>query len=266
MENEERESNTSEHGKKGKFGLPSDSRMAGGGCLFISGNGWRRPPPNVTRHGSINLEKRKVGSNENDSSDESWTSSDQGFVRGDSSKKGNVCNANGPERSEEGEISNSQFSDTDIGAEIQTMGKRGRGRKKGTIVRTHGMRTRTSRNPSPTIPDNSDSGIEVVDTAGKQVRWCLEEEIAKVMETGVALGGLRTKLPLNGGGRNSSQDDSNTIIVDVEGNDLTWYLEEEITKMIETEVALGVDFSRNKKDIQDEVDRREVEDIDRISR
>ncbi|KAK1558239.1 hypothetical protein Q3G72_000106 [Acer saccharum] len=31
------------------------------------------------------------------------------------------------------------------------------------------MRTRTSRNPSPTIPDNSDPGIEVVDTAGNQI-------------------------------------------------------------------------------------------------
>ncbi|KAI9200905.1 hypothetical protein LWI28_014916 [Acer negundo] len=89
------------------------------------------------------------------------------------------------------------------------MGKRGRGRKKGTTV-----------------------------------RWCLEEEIAKVLEKGVALGGIRTRLPINGGGRNNSQDDSNTIIVDVdvEGNDLTWCLEEEITKVIKTGVALGVDF------------------------
>ncbi|KAI9200256.1 hypothetical protein LWI28_004988 [Acer negundo] len=90
MENEERESDTSEHGEKGKFGLPSDSRKAGDRCFLKLGSGRcmdvvpthnrfkgkdevkistsrRRPILNAVGYGSINLEKRKVGYNGNDS-------------------------------------------------------------------------------------------------------------------------------------------------------------------------------------------------------
>ncbi|KAI9195492.1 hypothetical protein LWI28_015410 [Acer negundo] len=122
IENEERESDTFEHGENGKFGLPLDSRKAEDMCFIKSGNGRyrevvpthnrfkgqgkakaliprRRFLPNIIGYGYINLEKRKVGSNGNDSSDESWTSSDHGFVRGESSEKGNVRSAIGVDHS-----------------------------------------------------------------------------------------------------------------------------------------------------------------------
>ncbi|KAI9161446.1 hypothetical protein LWI28_017576 [Acer negundo] len=49
-----------------------------------------RPPPNILGYGAINLEKRKVGHGGSESSEESWTSYEKGFIRRESSKKGNV--------------------------------------------------------------------------------------------------------------------------------------------------------------------------------
>ncbi|KAI9182834.1 hypothetical protein LWI28_029279 [Acer negundo] len=60
--------------------------------------------------------------------------------------------------------------------------------------------------------------------------------------------------------KKSDQEEEATAIVDIEGNNLMWCLDEEISKVIEMGVALGFDFGRNVIEIRDEVARREVED------
>ncbi|KAK0572848.1 hypothetical protein LWI29_038119 [Acer saccharum] len=55
-----------------------------------------------------------------------------------------------------------------------------------------------------------------------------------------------------------------TPIVDVEGNNLSWSLDEEISKVIETGIALGFDFGNNVREIRNELAQREEEDAARI--
>ncbi|KAK0570504.1 hypothetical protein LWI29_002241 [Acer saccharum] len=62
----------------------------------------------------------------------------------------------------------------------------------------------------------------------------------------------------------SSDQEETTPIVDVEGNNLSWSLDEEISKVIETGIALGFDFGNNVREIRNELARREEEDAARI--
>ncbi|KAI9194594.1 hypothetical protein LWI28_007426 [Acer negundo] len=70
----------------------------------------------------------------------------------------------------------------------------------------------------------------------------------------------------NNGGvmtREVSPDQVEIMVVDIEGNRLMWNLEEEITRVIETGVALGIDFDGKEKAFSEELVRREKEDIER---
>ncbi|KAK1559228.1 hypothetical protein Q3G72_012165 [Acer saccharum] len=110
MGNDERESDTSEEV------IPTAHCVKGKGKVKAP-KSRKRPLPNVIWYGSINLEKRKVLSDGNDSTDESWTLSDQGFEMDKVALKGqkdksepNIVNdlpSSQTDRSEEGEIRNS---------------------------------------------------------------------------------------------------------------------------------------------------------------
>ncbi|KAK4845514.1 hypothetical protein QYF36_006007 [Acer negundo] len=64
--------------------------------------------------------------------------------------------------------------------------KKTRCKKKDLPSKMHSMRTRMLRNREKN--KESMTEIEVVDTEGKNIRWILEEEMAKIIETYVAIG------------------------------------------------------------------------------
>ncbi|KAI9198315.1 hypothetical protein LWI28_013712 [Acer negundo] len=109
---------------------------------------------------------------------------------------------------------------------------KGQGRKKDTAQKIHGMRTRLSKNLEEQTQEQNEVDINVVDVEVNS-REIHEEVKVKV--------------------------------VDVNGNNLSWCLEKEIEKVIETGMALGFDFRRNKKEVSAEIHRKELEDIAQIS-
>ncbi|KAK0597222.1 hypothetical protein LWI29_023148 [Acer saccharum] len=144
------------------------------------------------------------------------------------------------EGGEEGEIIASQLSDMGMD-ELQYINKKGRGRPRMSVVKTHGMRTRLNRSKEPKQSNQEEPSIEIVDIVGKHLLWSLEEEITKVIETGVAIGAIKNRQTW----KKNDQAEKATTVVDFEGNNLMWCLDEEISKVIETGVALGLDFGRN---------------------
>ncbi|KAI9161381.1 hypothetical protein LWI28_016829 [Acer negundo] len=95
------------------------------------------------------------------------------------------------------------------------------------------------------------------------VDWNLEEEIAKVIEKGVALG-----LDLKSRGsiiRKTNQQQKGPAVSNTsQANNVIWDLEEEIAKLMETRVALGFDFNGNENEIIEVVSSREKEDEERM--
>ncbi|KAK1548820.1 hypothetical protein Q3G72_009996 [Acer saccharum] len=95
--------------------------------------------------------------------------------------------------------------------------------------------------------------------------WSLEEEIAKVIEKGVALG--RIVMSRNNAGvarSNRSQNpDENGTNRGSGASDTSWNLEEEVTKVIEVGKAVGFDFNGKEHELQDVTVRLcdELEDV-----
>jgi hypothetical protein len=123
---------------------------------------------------------------------------------------------------------------TERGGEITAGKKRG-----GGITRTHPMKTRRfSLKPNSAI---------------KKVKWNIENEIAKVIEEGVARRiehiSRRQKF-LNEDCRTDTEDNSS----------LSWKVDEEVTKVIETGVKLGFDFNGNELEISQVLATMEMED------
>ena len=96
----------------------------------------------------------------------------------------------------------------------------------------------------------------------KRVVWNLEEEIAKVIDKGVALGVNFKK----------NKEKENLKPFDFEdgkegekdATDTTWNLEEEVTKVIQMGVALGIDFNGIENEMIKIIDSREEEDDARM--
>ncbi|KAK3227437.1 hypothetical protein Dsin_007299 [Dipteronia sinensis] len=145
-----------------------------------------------------------------------------------------------------------------------TMLKR-KGRKNVSSLKVHGMRTRLSSNIVEQKQDQSGTDIDIVDVEGNKLSWSVEEEIAKVIENGVAIGRLKTRSKSKFGEKEHDLDDANNTTIDAGDNKILWCLEEEIVKVIKTGVALGIDFGGNQKDIMEEISRRELEDTARVS-
>ncbi|KAK4845596.1 hypothetical protein QYF36_006909 [Acer negundo] len=179
--------------------------------------------------GSIILEKRNFGEKESESLEfDSLSSSDQGTLRDEcltrniymlsdlgrtshsaiGLKPGQLSvdldplqKVSGPlveisgilEGGEEEEINASQ--PTNMGMdEFHAINKRDRGRPRLSVVKTHGIRTRLTRSKEPEQNNPEEPSIDIVDTAGKHLSWCLEEEITS---------------DRNGGGNRSYQEKTN---------------------------------------------------------
>ncbi|KAK1553622.1 hypothetical protein Q3G72_001225 [Acer saccharum] len=97
----------------------------------------------------------------------------------------------GEKVSESSEYDNLSSSDQDKGEQVLI--NRGRGKPKASVVKSHSIRTRQSRSREQRQIPQEDSEIELVDVAGKRLSWSLEEEITKVIETGVAIGAIKTR-------------------------------------------------------------------------
>ncbi|KAI9176410.1 hypothetical protein LWI28_002451 [Acer negundo] len=138
--------------------------------------------------GSIILEKRNFGEKESESLEfDSLSSSDQGTLRAEKEISGIL------EGGEEEEINASQ--PTNMGMdEFHAINKRDRGRPRLSVVKTHGIRTRLTRSKEPEQNNPEEPSIDIVDTAGKHLSWCLEEEITS---------------DRNGGGNRSYQEKTN---------------------------------------------------------
>ncbi|KAK4834273.1 hypothetical protein QYF36_020102 [Acer negundo] len=61
-------------------------------------------------------------------------------------------------------------------------------------VKSQGVRTRSSRSREQNQTIQEEVDIELVDVAGKHLSWSLEEEITKVIKTGVTIGAIKTRL------------------------------------------------------------------------
>ncbi|KAK1570876.1 hypothetical protein Q3G72_008432 [Acer saccharum] len=83
---------------------------------------------------------------------------------------------------------------------------------------------------------------------GKRVVWNLGDEIARIIEKGVALGIVSNSRNKNSTSKNVNK--ANRVSCGSEkDNSLEWNLEEEVAKVLETGEALGFDFNGNEEEI-----------------
>ncbi|KAI9178116.1 hypothetical protein LWI28_022896 [Acer negundo] len=116
------------------------------------------------------LDKRSQLNKEDYNGDDSSTSSDE-----EQNREENVLSLTG----EVEEQSNGEYR-------TPIVTKKTRGKKKDLPSKMHSMRTRMLRNREKNKEAMTE--IEVVDTEGKNIRWILEEEMAKIIDTYVAIG------------------------------------------------------------------------------
>ncbi|KAI9168801.1 hypothetical protein LWI28_002123 [Acer negundo] len=105
-----------------------------------------------------------------------------------------------------------------------TIGRKSKGKGNNQPIKIHPMNTRKSR--LVFVKTNKTSQQR----QRKKGVWNLEEEFAKVIQKGVALGIIKKK------------DDK-----------VEWDLDEEVTKVLETGATLGIDFDGNKEELYDVV-------------
>ncbi|KAK1581655.1 hypothetical protein Q3G72_007744 [Acer saccharum] len=123
--------------------------------------------------------------------------------------------------------------------------KQRRATKKGVATKCHKMRTRNSKDTYQVSVQEERIEVEV----GGLMRWNLGEEMAKVIEKGVAL-------CVNFKSRDAEMSEG-----DMDNGQ--WNLEDEVAKVIEVGKALGFDFNGREDEVAVFVARREEEDDDR---
>ncbi|KAK1565146.1 hypothetical protein Q3G72_019865 [Acer saccharum] len=127
---------------------------------------------------------------------------------------------------------NSRQDQADLGRQyapnnIATIKPRGKGKGKVPSVKTYPMTTRRSR-PNPEVNKS-----RVLHNQGKIVVRNLGDEIAKVVEKGVALGLIVTTGIRNGKSRKVDQTNQGNCEAKM-GEKKNWDLEDEVTKVVET--------------------------------
>ncbi|KAK4845407.1 hypothetical protein QYF36_004611 [Acer negundo] len=163
-------------------------------------------------YGFIILDKRNVGAVLGESSNsDSLTSSDQGVYRGESSKKDSVSHSLVGCNKERGGLKSlvanpleDEQSSYDKGGSEQSKNNSEDGE---IYIRWQREPIIGGGNKGEGKKDR-ESDIEVVDATGNQLSWCLEEEITKVIETGVALEGIQTRVLKNGKDMTKDQNDT----------------------------------------------------------
>ncbi|KAK0587835.1 hypothetical protein LWI29_029620 [Acer saccharum] len=135
---------------------------------------------------------------------------------------------------------NSRQDQADLGRQyapnnIATIKPRGKGKGKVPSVKTYPMTTRRSR-PNPEVNKS-----RVLHNQGKIVVWNLGDEIAKVVEKGVALGLIVTTGIRNGKSRKVDQTNQGNCEAKM-GEKKNWDLEDEVTKVVETGTGLTFRF------------------------
>ncbi|KAK1583380.1 hypothetical protein Q3G72_023248 [Acer saccharum] len=116
------------------------------------------------------------------------------------------------------------------------------------------------------MDQSCDSGRK--DSNSTTFYWNLEEEIAKVIEKGVALGlvvNSKDKSLGNGNGTHPTEGRHLEEDHPAEATDQDWNLEEEVTKVIEVGVSLGFDFNGKEVEIGGKIADREKEDAERMA-
>ncbi|KAK1571225.1 hypothetical protein Q3G72_013710 [Acer saccharum] len=172
-----------------------------------------RPQPKAAKWGTIILEKRRVGEKELVSSDiDSYSSSEKGFFRGSSRELGQ-------------DFIEERFLVQDPGS------------KKGfeDSLQKENLELNSETGEEGDISGSQPSALEMGVTGQGNGNM---RSIRKKSST-TNTHGMRTRLARR---REQSQpilQDDDIDMVDVEGNQLSWSLEEEISKVIETRVAIG---------------------------
>ncbi|KAI9165982.1 hypothetical protein LWI28_024068 [Acer negundo] len=94
----------------------------------------------------------------------------------------------------------------------------------------------------------------------------LEEEIAKVVEKGVALGRIVISRNNAGDDRRGRSQNSNENGQNRGGgvSESSWNLEEEVTKVIEVGMVVGFDFNGKEHEVREEIAKREKQDVDKL--
>ncbi|KAK0592087.1 hypothetical protein LWI29_013013 [Acer saccharum] len=189
-----------------------------------------RPQPKATKGGTIILEKRRVGEKELVSSDiDSYSSSEKGFFRGT-----HVQNQ---------EIGPIVFLDIRSSRELgqdfieERFLVQDPGSKKGfeDSLQKENLELNSETGEEGDISGSQPSALEMGVTGQGNGNM---RSIRKKSST-TNTHGMRTRLARR---REQSQpilQDNDIDVVDVEGNQFSWSLEEEISKVIETRVAIG---------------------------
>ncbi|KAK2648768.1 hypothetical protein Ddye_016257 [Dipteronia dyeriana] len=130
------------------------------------------------------------------------------------------------------------------GRELLAIPQKSRRRKKCYSSKQHDMKIRNARRRLTGEVGQDEGNNKAV--GGNHEDWILEEEIAKVIDKGIFMGYDFKKEKLNDQSR------------------VNWSLEDEITKVIEMGVSLSFDFNGKEKVIEEEIMRRESEDMCRV--
>ncbi|KAK2651968.1 hypothetical protein Ddye_011824 [Dipteronia dyeriana] len=139
------------------------------------------------------------------------------------------------------------------------------------ITRVVEKMTRTARKEIGTGNQNVNNDKTKI----KNVYWNLKDEIAKVVEKGVALGYVfkYKETRVNNGGSCDNHgiiSEGNSVGVETGGQtgndeDTMWSLEDEIGKVLEVMVTLGFDFNSKEVEISGVITQREKEDEERLA-
>ncbi|KAK1582286.1 hypothetical protein Q3G72_013665 [Acer saccharum] len=130
------------------------------------------------------------------------------------------------------------------------MPKSKRGGKKLGIPKCHSMKTRWFERI------RQEKGNEVETPVCE--KWNLEVEVAKMIKEGYARGFFSKK---KGSGASNNKENGNVA----DGlNEVDQFLEVEMTKILETGLALGFDFHSQEKEVSDRIASREAEDDQRL--
>ncbi|KAI9160605.1 hypothetical protein LWI28_009871 [Acer negundo] len=131
--------------------------------------------------------------------------------------------------------------------------KNSRKKRSTSLSKVHAMLTRSSKktNMFQNINNKGSHRFE-----GKKVVWNLKGEIAQAIERGVTAGMVlkSKKLAVVGNGDSDQNFE----------NERRWNIEEEVTRVIKTRAALGVDFNNKENEMIEILASREVEDEARM--